>query len=137
MSADRLFLDTNVVAYAFDDLDPRKQTIARHLLRTHAAQIVISTQVLIELHSVCTSKIGMSSAEASNVVGIAANLNVVPADRNLILDAVLIAEREDLSIFDAAILCAAERAECDQILTEDKKFAHVAGPIAIVDPFAD
>lgn len=132
----RLFLDTNVIAYVFDDSDPRKQKIAKHLFATHSAQLVISTQVLIELHSVCSSKLGMSSSEVARVVEIAAGLNVVPADRNLILDAVALAEREGLSIFDAAILRAAERAECDQIVTEDAKFAHASGPIDVFDPFA-
>lgn len=136
MSVDRHFLDTNVIAYAFDDSDSRKQQIARHLLDTHAAHFVISTQVLIELYSVCVSKLGISPAAASTAVGIAAGLDVVPTDRNLVLDAVALADRESLSVFDAAIVCAAKRAGCDQVLTEDVKLTRAVGSIATIDPFA-
>lgn len=136
MSASRHFLDTNVIAYAFDESEPRKQKIARHLIHTHAAHIVVSTQVLIELHSVCISKLGLTHENASTIVDTAANFHVVPADRNLILDAVALADRERVSVFDAAIVCAAERAECSQILTEDAKLTRMTSAVPAADPFA-
>jgi predicted nucleic acid-binding protein len=45
----REFLDTNILVYAYDPSDRRKQQIAQGLLkRALAGEIVISTQVLAE-----------------------------------------------------------------------------------------
>ena len=136
MRIDRHFLDTNVIAYAFDETEPRKQKIAQHLLEAHSGHFVVSTQVLIELYSVCVTKLGLTPAASSSIVATAAGLDVVPTDRNLILDAVALSGEEQLSVFDAAIVCAARRAECDQILTEDAEIAAATGSISVVDPFA-
>jgi predicted nucleic acid-binding protein len=134
--AKRYFLDTNVIGYAFDGDDARKQEIALHLLERHSTQLVVSTQVLIELYSTCI-KLGKSPTEAMDAVQTTAGLAVVPADRSLILEAGASAERDGLSIFDAAIVAAASRAECDELLTEDAKIVGAAVPISVFNPFAD
>lgn len=137
MSPARYFLDTSVLAYALDAHDPRKMEIAQHLIEAHSGQIAISTQVLIELYSVCTGKLAMSKDRAAGAVRLASGLDVVPADRALIVQAASLAGEAKLSIFDAAIVCAAARAECDQILTEDAALSRGAGSIAVVDPFSN
>lgn len=132
----RIFVDTNVLAYALDSADSTKQERAHHLLASHASNLVISTQVLIELHAVCRRKLGMNALDAAAAVQAAAKLDVVPADRSLILDAVTLSTDQDLSVFDSAIVCAAIRAECDQLLSEDIALtANVTG-IKVIDPFA-
>jgi predicted nucleic acid-binding protein len=136
MKPRRYFLDTNVLVYALDDRDPAKQEVARHLVGLHGLQLVISTQVLIELYAVSVSKLGKTPAEALEIIRQAAEFAVVPADRNLMLDAAALAEHEGLSIFDAAIVAAANRAECDQLLSEDLQLASDAVSIATVNPFA-
>ena len=49
----RAFLDTNVLASLFDSRSPAKQAKAEELLRT-GHESVLSTQVMLELHSVLT-----------------------------------------------------------------------------------
>ncbi len=44
-------LDTNLLAYQFDDSVPDKQSRARDLFVASATEAIISTQVLIELHA--------------------------------------------------------------------------------------
>lgn len=133
----RYFLDTNVIVYAFDEGDDRKGKIAQHLLETHSTDLVVSTQVLIELYSSCVSKLHKSPAQAIEAVRMTAELAVVPADRSLILESVANAERHGLSIFDSAIVNAAIRAECDELLTEDAKIAQANVAITVANPFAD
>ncbi len=136
MSLQRAFVDTNVLAYALDASEPAKQERAQHLLSTHGGQLVVSTQVLIELYAVCARKLGMDAADAAAAVRAVARLDVVPTDRGLVLDAVAYAEEKDVSIFDAAIACAAIRAECDTLLSEDLALAARVGELDVVDPFS-
>lgn len=51
MSGERVFVDTNVLVYVFDDAEPKKQKLATHVLTEQLAssQIVVSTQVMQEL----------------------------------------------------------------------------------------
>jgi predicted nucleic acid-binding protein len=131
----RAFVDTNVLAYALDTADVVKMERAHHLLETHASALVISTQVLIELYSVCVTKLGIDAHDAAATVRAAARLDVVPADRTLILDSVAIAADNGLSVFDAAIVCAAMRAECDVLFSEDLALSAVYVGIEFVNPF--
>ena len=48
------FIDTNVLVYANDPADRRKQHIARETLLEHAGTLVLSAQVLAEFYSVVT-----------------------------------------------------------------------------------
>ncbi|MBI5311329.1 MAG: PIN domain-containing protein [Actinobacteria bacterium] len=135
MSASRVFADTNVLAYALDASNEVKQQQAQHLLAAHGGQLVISTQVLLELFAVCNRKLSMSSADAAAAVRAAARLDVVPADRSLMLGAAALAAEQELSVFDAAIACAAIRAECELLLTEDFALARAIDGLQVVNPF--
>jgi predicted nucleic acid-binding protein len=128
--------DARVLAYALDSADTAKQQRAHHLLAAHGSSLVISTQVLLELHAVCRNKLGMDAQGAAAAVRAAANLDVVPADRSLMLDAVAMATEHDLSVFDAVIVCAAIRAECEQLLSEDVELSAKITGIDVLDPFS-
>lgn len=133
----RYFLDTNVLLYALDSNAGSKRDAAQHLVERHPTQLVISTQVLIELYSACVAELGKSPAEAMDAVRMAARFVVVPADRELVIESAALSERDGLSIFDSAIVNAAIRAECDELLTEDAKIAGADVAITVVNPFAD
>lgn len=51
----KIFLDTNVLAYLFDDHAPDKQQRAEQLVLSDEG-FVVSTQVMLELYSVLTRK---------------------------------------------------------------------------------
>ena len=52
------FLDTNILVYAYDATDTRKQRIARELVRRAiAADVVISSQVLAEFAATLLHKL--------------------------------------------------------------------------------
>lgn len=129
-----IFLDTNVLAYQYDAADPVKQERARSLLLEHAAEAVISTQVMIELHAVLTRKLGMSREDATTVLD-ALDLETVPADADLVRSAARTASAHDLSIFDAMILEAAARAGCSELWSEDLAAGSKLRGVLIVNPF--
>lgn len=130
-----VFVDTNVFAYALDVSDAAKREGAIQVINEQRSEIVISTQVLIELQAVCTRKLAMSRADARAVVTAVAGFPVVDTDRQMVLDALALAEASELSIFDAAIVCAAQRARCDVLLTEDLNAGQVFGSVVVRNPF--
>ena len=129
------FLDTNLLAYQFDDGAPERQARAREVFLAEAADAVISTQVMIELHAVLTRKLGRTRADAAAILE-ALDLPVVPADGALVRRAATTAAAHDLSIFDAMVLEAAAHGGCQEILTEDLAAGSVLRGVRIVNPFA-
>lgn len=128
-----IFLDTNLLAYQFDDSLPDKQSRARDVFAECATDAVISTQVLIELHSVLTRKLGRTRSDAARVLD-ALPLEVIPADAELVRFAAHTAALHGLSIFDAMILEAAVRGGCNELWTEDLTDGSTLRGVRIVNP---
>lgn len=131
----RTFLDTNVLAYQFDDSVPEKQARAREVFLDVAIDAVVSTQVLLELHAVLTRKLGHTRATAEEILR-ALELPVVPADAAMVRQAATTATVLDLSIFDSMILEAAVRGGCDELWTEDLAGGSVLRDVRVVNPFS-
>jgi predicted nucleic acid-binding protein len=135
----RAFVDTNLWAYWLDRRDPEKSAFIRDWLRGLAEvdEIVISTQVMIELRSVLTRKLepALSPADARKALEALAGFDVVSTHSDMVLDAHELAQREQVSWFDALILEAAVRSHCEVLYSED--FGHdrsIAG-LRICNPF--
>ena len=99
-------------------------------------EVVISTQVLIELRSVASPKLQppLGDQQITALLQALAGFEVWCTDANLILDAHQLATREQLSWFDALIAEAAIRSRCALLFSED--FSHgcrIAG-LEVVNP---
>ncbi len=136
MTSAPVFVDTNVFAYALDRADTAKQRLAQAVINEHRRAVVVSTQVLFELYAVCTSKLGMERGDAHAAVRAVADFPVTHTDRALAIDALQLAATAQLSIFDAAIVCAAQRSRCRTILTEDLNAGQHFGEVLVENPFA-
>jgi predicted nucleic acid-binding protein len=141
MSAEpRTFLDTNVLVYAFDDADRSKQQHAWSILEAaaEAGDFVISTQVLQEFYVIATRKIArpLPAADAERVVHRLTALPVVQVDPPLILAAVALSRRHQLSLWDALILRAAEESGCTRLLSEDLQDGFEIGGVRVENPFS-
>ena len=138
--SDRTFVDTNVLAYLFDDGEPEKQEIARQRLEDEhdARELVVSTQVLQELY-VCLTK-GRdpvaTPALAREAVRNAAKLTVLQVDAPLIFEAIDESRRNRISFWDALIVRAAVSGGCSRLLSEDLNDGQAFGAIVIENPFA-
>ena len=132
----RVFLDTNVIAYRFDDAFPEKQARARELLLTPGMSFQISTQVLSELASVLVTKLRRSRPAARKIVD-AVDLPALPTDRALVTRALELTDRHDIHIYDALIVEAAVAAGCEELWTEDLSTGATLRGVRIVNPFAD
>ncbi len=135
----RVFIDTNLWVYRLDRREPDKSVFVARWLRELASEheIVISTQVLIELRSVLTRKLkpALSWQDTRAALEALAGFEVVPASANLVLDAHELARAEKLSWFDALIVEAAIRAGCARLYSEDFDHGRRYGEMMVYNPF--
>ena len=136
----RVFIDSNILVYAYDASEPSKREIAQQVLRdaVRDGNGVISTQVLGEFLNVVTRKIlvPMKISEARTVIGILSILPVVGIDLSLVERAVDTCESYQVSYWDALILAAAERASCAEVLSEDLGDGQSYRGVRVRNPFA-
>lgn len=136
----RVFVDTNLWVYRLDRRQPDKSRFIAHWLRalTQEHDIVVSTQVMIELRAVLTRKLKPVStpADTRTALNALAAFEVIGAHANMVLDAHELAIAEQLSWFDALIAEAALRSQCAILYSED--FSHgrrLGGELLIQNPF--
>ena len=139
MSAD-IFVDTNVLVYAYDRSEPIKQAIAVTVLASivRSGAGVISAQVLSEFFNAVTRKIlaPLTLEEAhARVQNLLRLLHVVPVTDLIVLEAVRGVREHQLSLWDAQIWAAARLNQIPVILSEDFRGDLVLEGIRVVDPF--
>lgn len=140
MRADRVFIDTNVFVYAFDESEPAKQRRARDVL-VDLEDAVVSTQVLQELYVALTRGRGgvkpkLDHASAERAVATVADLTVVVVDVPMIAKAMRRVGRDKLSLWDALIVEAALSAGCHRLLSEDFQSAQRFDDLVVVNALA-
>ena len=132
-----LFLDTNVVVYAFDRADPAKQRIAIDVLEG-SERLVVSTQVLLESWWVLTRKLAdpLDENQASEVIDQLCALPVVSTDPQLVRQAIQTSRRFEIAVWDALIIEAARAAGCRRVMSEDLHSGQDFDGVVIENPFA-
>lgn len=137
----RVFIDTNLWVYRLDRREPAKSERIRHWLASviHDREVVISTQVLIELVAVARRKLEppLSDGQISELLEALVGFEVVPTDANLVMDAHLLASREKLSWFDALIAEAAIRSRCTILFSEDFSHGRRIAGLELINPFLE
>ena len=131
------FIDTNVVVYASDPSDPRKNELAVEILADafDNDQYVISSQVLNEFANTALNKLKKSDEEVVGHLRLLKTMRVVPVSAEWLEGAVEIRSRYDLQFYDSLLLAAAEALGCDKFLTEDLNDGQMYGSVKAVNPF--
>lgn len=139
MSAERVFVDTNVLTYVFDDAEPEKQAQARACLTGEQREIFVSTQVLQELYvSLTKGREPIATPEiAEAAVRAATGYSVVQIDTTLVLSAIAVARAHRLSFWDALIVSAAVNSGCQNLLSEDLNHGQIIEGVMVENPFRD
>jgi predicted nucleic acid-binding protein len=132
------FLDSNVLVYAYDVSDPRKQHIAQDLVRKAIrGEIVISTQVLAEFAATLLHK--LSPAALPNDVFAILNalgpIRLILPDFDTVRRAAEARASYGLHFYDGMIVAAAERAGCGRIWSEDLNAGQRYFGVAVANPF--
>lgn len=136
----RVFVDTNLWVYPLDHREPDKARFVSGWLRrlVETDDVVISTQIMIELRSVLSRKLqpAYTPADTRAALDALARFEVVPTHSEMVLDAHELAAAEQLSWFDALIAEAALRSGCTVLYSED--FSHgqtLGGTLRVQNPF--
>jgi predicted nucleic acid-binding protein len=132
------FLDSNVLVYAYDVSNTKKQRAAREFLKNGiTARFVISTQVLAEFAAAMLHKISPpASADAvMEALDALAALRLIVPDHELVRRAVEARVSYGLHFYDGMIVAAAERAGCERIWSEDFNEGQKYFGVTIANPF--
>lgn len=134
--SDSIFLDTNILVYAYSDTELQKQTIARKLVSENIS--FISTQVLQELSSTLSRKFKKSWPEITDAVKEVSLSNLVHANSEAtIQQAIKIADQYKFSFYDSLIIPAALECKCSKLYSEDMSHGQlIEKQITIINPFA-
>jgi predicted nucleic acid-binding protein len=130
----KVFIDTNIFAYASDKNNPQKQTVAQDLL-ANIHNGVISTQVMQEFYSVATRKLSIDPLRARQIVKTFERFEIIPITYTLVYEAINLHILEQIQFWDALIIAAASSANCSEVLTEDLNEGQIIVGVQIVSPF--
>jgi len=140
MSAESVFFDTNILVYANDLSAGVKRDIARDLLvdSLKAGTGVLSTQVLAEFWVTVTQKLPhrLEPELAERQLALFSAFTVVGIDLGIMLDAIKLQRRWQLSFWDAQILSTASHAGCSLLVSEDLVDGAEYGTIRVRNPFS-
>ena len=137
-------VDTNVLVYRFDPRDPRKQQIARDLLRAGIEQgtLRVPHQAIVEFVQAVSRPLGRRGAalldrsdalrEAEEML---AQFDVVYPTESMVRTAIRAVATYQLSWLDAHLWAFAEHHGAEEILTEDFSDGQLIGTVRIRNPF--
>jgi predicted nucleic acid-binding protein len=132
---DRVFYDTNIIVYLYDETEVLKQEI------THKSfaliQPVISTQVLNEMSNVMLKKYSVNISTINTIIDNLRDFtDIVIIDILHIKNALEIMEKYQLSFYDSLIIASALEAKCKILYTEDMQHGlRIKDELTIINPY--
>jgi predicted nucleic acid-binding protein len=135
----KVFLDSNVLAYAQDKGTPKKQRRSRDIITElgGSGNGVISTQVLQEFYVAATRKLGIDALAAKNVMKTFSLFETVQVTPDLINDAIDCSILNVLSFWDALVIAAAAAARCTTLYSEDLNSGQTILGVVVQNPFLE
>jgi predicted nucleic acid-binding protein len=133
------FLDSNVLIYAYDPKDPRKQGIARELVeKALLGDGVVSVQVLAEFAATLLHKLRpvVPPGAVTEILDAMHSISVVQPEAGTVRRAVQAYEQYGVQFYDGMIIAAAERAGCKKIWSEDLNAGQEYFGVKVENPFA-
>ena len=133
----KCFIDTNVVVYANDCNAAEKQSVAVHLITAlmQRRNGYVSIQVLQEYANTALGKLNQEPSIVLRQLKLLESLSVIVPSPKTVRRAVEVRNAYQIAFWDAAIVAAAESADCDVILSEDLNTGQYYARVEVVDPF--
>src|ERR1700690_1068519 len=132
------FLDTNILVYAYQYTDSRKQGIAQDLVRRAVAERwVISSQVLAEFATTLLHKFSQppTPEELNKILDRLEPIKLVLPDLEVVRRAIQARTSYQLHFYDGLIVAAAERAGCARLWSEDFNEGQEYFGVTVAHPF--
>jgi predicted nucleic acid-binding protein len=135
----KIFIDSNVLAYAQDKGSPAKQQRSREIIAElgGSGDGVVSTQVMQEFYVAATRKLGIEPLAAKSVVKTFSVFEIVQVTPDLIHDAVDCSILNVLSFRDALVMAAAAAAQCTTVYSEDLNSGQTILGVQVQNPFVN
>jgi predicted nucleic acid-binding protein len=132
----RSFIDTNILLYADDAFDSRKQQFALDLLVDLCArhEAVLSTQVLQDYCVTATRKLGLEAHFARQRVTQFGRFELIQPTLAMLLAAIDLQQNHSLSFWNALIVQTASAARCLVLYSEAMHAGARIGNVLIVNP---
>lgn len=139
MSA-RVFLDTNIFVYSFDNRDPIKRNLALELIHktSEANTARISYQVVQEFVNLATKKFAQPLKQSDvrlYLESIMSPMWHINSSMGLTSKALDIQERWAYSFYDSMIIASALEAGCSILYSEDLHHGQTIEGLKIINPF--
>ena len=133
----KVFVDSNVLAYAQDRGNRAKRERSRRLIAelAESGDGVISTQVMQEFYVAVTRKLSVDPIAAKGILKTFSVFEVVQVTPELIHEAVDCSVLNKLSFWDSLILAAAAAASCATLYSEDLNDGQAILGVKILNPF--
>lgn len=131
------FVDTNILAYAYDTSAGNKYKLALALISRlceGSERPAISTQVIQELHAQLL-KFGYATVEAVTISRLYLSWSVVAVTAELLERSFEIRLRYGLSVWDSSIVAAAQLANVSELLSEDLQSGQRFDGVVVLNPF--
>ncbi|TAL24664.1 MAG: PIN domain-containing protein [Nitrospirae bacterium] len=139
MKDDKIFLDTNIIVYAYDFSAGEKHRRSVEIIEKlwDSGNGIISSQVLQEFFVNATKKISkpIDISAAKEIVGDFLRWKTVITDGGIILDAIDIHSQHKYSFWDSLIIASAVEGGAKTILSEDLADRQIIKGVAIKNPF--
>ena len=138
--SDKYFLDTNILVYSFDDLQPEKKEISLALIANAMRTGIglISWQVGQEFLNLSTRKFKtplLSGDAKIYLEQILEPLCKVYPDLGIYSSALDISHQTGYSFYDALMLAGARQGGCQILYSEDLQAGQQVGGVKIINPF--
>jgi predicted nucleic acid-binding protein len=139
MNEDKIFLDTNVIVYAYDKSAGEKHRIAADIMIKlwESGSGIVSTQVLQEFFVIVTRKIPkpLKANVAREIINDLLKWEVVINDSESILSAIDIHLKYKYSFWDSMIIDAALKGGATKLYSEDLSDRQQINGLIIRNPF--
>ncbi len=138
---DNIFLDTNILIYAFDKSEARKQVISKSLFRNLStnSEICINAQVINEFIVIVTKKIQntISFDKVKNYIEFfSRTMSVFKLEIATSLKAIELKSKYHFSYWDSLIIASALENDCKTLYSEDMQHSQlIENPLQIINPF--
>ena len=136
--SDSIFVDTNILVYAYDSEAGERHLKARQLVAELWRREVrphVSVQVLQEFYVNMLRKKASRHA-AGEAMRSYSTWQVIETDMSLLITATDITEAQGISLWDALIIAAARRAGAKVLWSEDLNAGQDYGGVVVVNPLA-
>ncbi len=133
---DKVFIDSNILIYAYSIDEPKKQKIVNKILEEHEV-ILISTQTVNEFINVTIRKKMLNNEQVCAVVDeLFSQFLVEGINQTIIQMALALEANHRYSYFDCLMLASALSSGCSILYSEDMHHLHmIKNTLKIVNPF--